>query len=330
MKKTLSVVIPAYKRPVLLDKSIDSIFNSSRNYPVEILVMDDSLGSENDWVYKKYNDRGENLRVIKNSRNLGIDANICSCIENAITDYVWLMGEDDLMRERGISAAMAVIDEGGAVPFIYANYSYITADQKKVLREKSVEISGKDIDFAIFFEKYLWSAGFIGGCIIHRNSFLATNYRDFISTYFAHVAGICLSSRGKKIAVIAEAQVCNRVGDASTFTWSADFHGVFQGWRKMLAMLRPEFGTEAYMKSYSSHVRAHGYLGFKFLASKKADGLLARSDIAMLVAGNVSFAERCRIQLVAIFIPSAACKLLRSIYADARRMKLATLNLLER
>lgn len=326
-EKLLSVAIPTYKRPILLDKCIQSIFNSAKGIPIEVLIMDDSLGSENKWVYEKYRNLGKNIRVIMNEKNLGIDANICACIENGSTDYIWLIGEDDLMREPSIDAALASIKENPDVPFIFANYSYITADQKKQFREKSIEIDSGRHTFKSFFEKNLWSAGFIGGCIIKKNPFLATRYRDFIGTYYAHVAGICLASLGKDISIQAEPMVGNRVGDASTFTWSEDSYGVFQGWRNLLLRLKEQFGNDSYVKAYQSHIEAHGYLSYKFLIAKKADGLLRPEDVQTLVSGETTAEEKRRIRMVAACIPRFACISLRKVYSSVRKLKLTNFTL---
>lgn len=323
----LSVAIPTYKRPALLDKCIESVFNSAKNIPIEVLVMDDSLGEGNEWVYEKYRMLGKNIRVISNKVNLGIDANICACIENASTDYVWLIGEDDLMKLDGINTILAVISEDSSVPFVFSNYSYITADQKKNFREKSIQTKSGKQSFKKFFENDLWSAGFIGACIINKDAFLATNYRNFIGTYYAHVAGICLASIEKDISIQAEPMVGNRVGDASTFTWSEDSYGVFQGWRNLLLRLKEQFGTESYLKAHQSHIEAHGYLSYKFLIAKKADGLLRTEDVQVLVNGETSPEEKRRIRMVANWIPRFFCRSLRKAYASVRKMKLTNFNL---
>ncbi|MPQ57138.1 glycosyltransferase [Duganella sp. FT27W] len=318
----LSVAIPTYKRPELLDKGIESIFNSAKASGIEVLVMDDSLGNGNDWVYQKHLALGRNLRVIRNPVNLGIDANICACIEHAASDYVWLFGEDDLMRLEAVDQALAAIERDAQAPFVFANYAYITADHKKIFREKSVEIRAGQMEFKEFFENYLWSAGFIGGCIIRRSNFLATRYKEFIGTYYAHVAGICLASHNKNITVIERPLVGNRVGDATTFTWSADSYGVFQGWRDLLRMLQSEFGADSFKRAFQSHIDAHGYLRLKFLLGKKADGLLTPADVQILANGDTSPEEKQRIRFVAFCVPRFFCIALRKTYASARRMNL--------
>ena len=326
-EKVLSVAIPTYKRPALLDRCIESVFNSAKNLSIEVLVMDDSLGDGNNWVYDKYRALGKNIRIIANGKNLGIDANICACIENASTDYVWLIGEDDLMKLDGIDSILAVIRADPTVPFVFSNYSYITADQKKNFREKSIQTKSGKQTFKRFFENDLWSAGFIGACVIRKNDFLATNYRDFIGTYYAHVAGICLASLGKDISIQAEPMVGNRVGDASTFTWSEDSYGVFQGWRNLLLRLKEQFGNDSYLKAHQSHIEAHGYLSYKFLIAKKADGLLRPEDVQTLVSGETTAEEKRRIRMVAACIPRFACISLRKIYSSVRKLKLTNFTL---
>lgn len=322
----LTVAIPTYKRPQLLEKCIRSVLASIGDHDVEILVCDDSIDGTNDPVYASLGDV-RRMRVVHNERNLGIDANICACLERADGEYVWLIGEDDLMRRTGVTAVLEKIDALPAVPFIYVNYSYITADQTCELRHASIEEERDEIGFELFADEHLWSAGFIGGCVIHRQQFLKTAYRDYIGTYYAHVAGITLASAGKTIGLVPSPQIGNRVGNAETFTWSSDSFGVFQGWRILLNRLRGTLGDAHYQRAYLSHIKAHGYLGYKFLIAKKADNLLTRENIRMLHAADTSERERARVRTVARFLPSGLCRLARRVYAGVRRQRLSTFSL---
>ena len=316
----LTVAIPTYKRPEFLDRCIRSILASIHSRNIEVLVMDDSMDDTNNGVLTKYMGHS-NVRAIKNKTNLGIDANICACIENAEGDYVWLIGEDDLFRPQSIERILPFLDKG--YPFVFANYSYITADQRLVLRDQSVTITSESMAFDTFYDSLLWSAGFIGGCVIHRSDFLKTDYKRFIGTYYAHVAGISLASHGRTIGLLAEPQVGNRVGDASTFTWAAESFGVFQGWRRLLEMLRPTFGDVHHARAYASHKAAHGYLNWKFLVIKRADGLLTWTHVKKLLSDDISPKERRDVLLAFLIFPRWFSKLLRATYGHFRRQSLA-------
>lgn len=323
----LTVAIPTYKRPELLEKCLASIFESIGHLDVEVLVMDDSIDQTNEEVRIRTVSTHKNLTWKHNKKNLGIDANICACLENAKGSYVWLIGEDDLMKRAGIQTALQAIDRCGAPPFIFSNYSYITADHRLTLREKSIDIEDGLIDFKEFFENYLWSAGFIGGCIFNRDAFLKTDYKSYIGTYYAHVAGLCLMAVGKQIGVISRPQVGNRVGNSATFTWSDDSFGVFQGWRVLLRRLKPFFGEVTYKRAYENHRESHGYLKLKFLITKKADGLLKPASIDQLLKGDIDESERRRVQFVAKYVPQFACKLARLLYSKLRRSSLTPFSL---
>lgn len=323
----LTVAIPTYKRPELLEKCLASIFDAIIGRDVEVLVMDDSIDLSNEEVRVRVGSAHKNLTWKHNERNLGIDANICACLENARGEYVWLIGEDDLMKLSGIETALQAIDKYGAPPFIFSNYSYVTSDHRLTLREKSIELADGLIDFTEFFENYLWSAGFIGGCIFNRDQFLKTDYKSYIGTYYAHVAGLCLMAVGKQIGVISSPQVGNRVGNSATFTWSDDSFGVFQGWRVLLRRLKPIFGEVTYQRAYENHRESHGYLKLKFLVTKKADGLLQGPSVDQLLKGDIDAAERQRVQFVRTFVPQFACKLARALYTKLRRPSLIPFSL---
>lgn len=320
----LTVAIPTYKRPEFLKRCAESVLAAARGFEVELLIMDDSVDETNSALYAGWQAL-ECVRVIRNAKNLGIDANICACIENASGEYVWLIGEDDLMRRHAIERVWPQLDKD--YPFIFANYSYITNDQQKVFRERSVDIASDSMAFDAFYDDLLWSAGFIGGCVIRRTAFLETRYKDFIGTYYAHVAGISLASKGRAIGLISEPQVGNRVGDASTFTWSSESFGVFQGWRKLLAMLRPTFGDRHHASAYRTHKEAHGYLGWKFLITKRADGLLGWRHVRQLLPDETSTMERLRALATFALIPKWLAKTMHGVYGRLRRPTLAPFSL---
>lgn len=317
--RLLTIAIPTYRRPEFLDKCLASVALAIQDTDVSVLVMDDSTDKLNDSVCRKYSF----VTHIKNSENLGIDRNICACIENSDSKYVWLLGEDDLIRTFQFKRAYSILESIDEYPFVFANYSYITPDQSRIFKIESIRVSTGEISFKDFFEKHLWSAGFIGGCIINRKHFLKTDYKSFIGTYYAHVAGICLSAQGQSIYLISNAVVGNRVGNASTFTWSDDAFGVFQGWRALLVSMKSRFGVESYKRAYQSHREAHGYLGYKFLINKKADGLLDAATVQRLISRDVTKDEIFRIRLIAEFMPRVACTFLRSFYGYIRRQRMS-------
>lgn len=323
--RLLTIAIPTFKRPEFLDKCLASIALAIADTDVSVLVMDDSLETLNDSVCLKYSF----VKHIKNSETLGIDRNICACIENSQSTYVWLIGEDDLMRATKFKRAHSILERINEYPFVFANYSYITPDQNRIFKKESIKVSTGELLFKDFFEMHLWSAGFIGGCIINRREFLKTDYKVFIGTYYSHVAGICLSSQGKSIYVIGDAVVGNRVGNASTFTWSGDAFGVFQGWRTLLTSMKSHFGVESYNRAYQSHRDAHGYLGYKFLMNKKAEGLLDPATVRRLISLDVTKNEIFRIRLIANFMPRLACAFLRSLYGYIRRKQMDPFDITE-
>lgn len=319
--RTLAVAIPTFKRPALLAKCLNSVVLSIGASPVNIHIYDDSTDDTNDHVYEEFARKNVPLTITRNPRNLGIDRNICNCLENTDAEFVWLMGEDDLMGRDSISHVLRAIDGNTGVNYIFANYSLVTSDYKHVLLERSIDVADGSMNFERFFRYYLWSAGFIGACIVRREAFLRTRYRDFLGTYYAHVAGITLAAKGNSIGTIGMPLVGNRVGDVTTFTWGSDTFGVFQGWRRMLLGLKAEMGAANVDLAWRSHKTAHGYLSWKYLIARKAEGLLTISKVRELSKDFVSDEEGTRMIFVARWIPQTFCKVLRTLYFSLRKLR---------
>jgi len=318
----LAVAIPCYKRTEWLERCLESITSAAASDRFPIYVVDDSCDGTNDAMLARFSLRHPGLQVIRNEVNLGIDRNICKCVEVAQAEYVWLLGEDDLMYPGAVPRLL----ESGLLdrqhPFVFVNYSYMSADQQYIFRERSIDVTDNcELPFAAFVSQYLWAAGFIGGCVIRRDNFVASGYRRFIGTYYAHVGGISLATLGNTVGIHGDPLIYNRVGDAATFTWSADSYGVFQGWRRLLRMLAEPFGGPLTKSAWASHKGAHGYLGLRFLIAKKADGLLHWPHLRTLCCGDVSAQEKT-LAVAAYACPQFVAKMIRDGYASLRRTRL--------
>ncbi len=232
---TLAVSIPTYKRPELLRRCLLELAPQCDENGVLIHVFDDSCSSINQHVYSEISANWACLRVILNEHNLGIDRNIDQCVGKPDAEYVWVIGEDDLVVKGAVSAVLRRLKAGPA--YIFVNYRYISNDYSTLLQVAVRDAIDSSRRADEFFADSGWATGFLGANVINRRRWQVED-QTFIGTYFNHVGKIYSQLRpDDPITVIAEPLVLNRAESLGSFTWIKDAFEVNAGFRQMLELL---------------------------------------------------------------------------------------------
>jgi glycosyltransferase involved in cell wall biosynthesis len=102
---TLTIAIPTFDRPNEILERFDEILPQIKdNHQTQLLVIDNHSCVSVDKIYtEKYGiNYSRNVKIITNSSNVGLSANVCKCFENADGDWVWLLGDDDSVKKNAI------------------------------------------------------------------------------------------------------------------------------------------------------------------------------------------------------------------------------------
>jgi abequosyltransferase len=111
-KPLLTIAIPTYNRAHCLRQSLDVLFDQLVDEPrVELIVSDNASPDETAAVVKDFVDRGLKIRYFHNATNLGADANILQCFEQARGKYVWVVGDDDVLAVNAIDVVMTCLNK---------------------------------------------------------------------------------------------------------------------------------------------------------------------------------------------------------------------------
>ena len=99
----LTIAIPTYNRNLLLRKQIEKLVPQLESY-VRILIIDNCSDQA---VYESIRDLVNNkITVIRNAVNIGADANICRCFEYCDTEWLWVLSDDDPVKEDAVSTVL--------------------------------------------------------------------------------------------------------------------------------------------------------------------------------------------------------------------------------
>ena len=150
----LSICISTYNRAEWLSVSLK---NLSRMLPnpsaeVEIVVCDNTSSDRTPDVVQPYLQRAD-FSYYRNPENVGMLGNLRVTAHHARGRYIWILGDDDLVKPGSIEKVLQVIHEHPHIALIYLNYAYTRQDDAKTvtdldqfLNESTPIVSpGKDI-----------------------------------------------------------------------------------------------------------------------------------------------------------------------------------------
>jgi glycosyltransferase involved in cell wall biosynthesis len=267
----IGVAIPTYKRPDLLARCVRSIIASGSEYSVPIYVIDDSGNDTNLKVISSLIAEYPHLHHIRNEANIGIDRNIVKSVNCCKTDFVWIIGEDDLLKPQAIKRVLDVLDHHDYA-FVYANYSYVSNDYARIIRDRRLDLSDGPMEGNHFIARYLWAIGFIGACIINKKQWVQADSEKYIGTYFAHVGVIAEAIAERSLYVIGESLTLNRAENDESSTWSSNKFDVMYGWTELLDRISIFCGENLIKALRHASEELFWHESLRFLLARRADG----------------------------------------------------------
>jgi glycosyltransferase involved in cell wall biosynthesis len=255
----LGFAIPAYRRPDLLDRALQSIVPQARALEAPIYIPDDSCDQTNVAVLEKWR-QGYPLLVHEiNQRNLGIDRNIDKAIVGCPATYVHVIGDDDVIYP-GFGARVLSIIRDEAPGHIVCSYLYLSNDYRQITGRGLIPPDAPAASLRQFLPRYGWALGFIGANVFHRERFASCGVDGF-GTYFHHIVRLTTYLEpDEPLGFVAEPLVGNRADDESTATWSGDRLNVVFGLEKaFISAMRARYSQAEIDQTVHAARRCQGY-----------------------------------------------------------------------
>ncbi len=123
----LSICVPTYNRAEHLANCLNSIVLSGVREDVQVCVSDNGSTDHTAKVIENAK-KHLNISYCKNSENIGIPRNFSNVISMAKGEFVWLLGDDDLLMPNAICEVCQLIDEHPCVDFFYINSCDLNSD----------------------------------------------------------------------------------------------------------------------------------------------------------------------------------------------------------
>jgi len=132
----LSICISTYNRA---DWLATSLKNWSRLYPeplpdVELLVCDNTSTDHTPEVVKPYLER-KDFSYHRNVRNVGMLGNLRETAHHANAEYIWILGDDDLLMPGAVERVMDTLQSHNDVALVYLNYAFTRTEDARTVTD---------------------------------------------------------------------------------------------------------------------------------------------------------------------------------------------------
>lgn len=100
--KILSICMPTYNRAAVLDGALEALEKAVKQIDsseIELVISDNCSPDNTKEIVQKYIERGMPIAYTCNKENLGINGNMEQCFKLAKAKYVWVLGDDDYIRQ---------------------------------------------------------------------------------------------------------------------------------------------------------------------------------------------------------------------------------------
>lgn len=172
--KKLGIVLPTYNRSSFAKESVDNLLpqmlrNSNR---VSLLITDNASSDDTEKMLRPYGEQYPDLiRYVRQNKNIGPHANFYFGIKNIDAEYVYLLGDDDIICDFFISKILDLIDKTPGVSLIHFNYLLGPANLKNVKLYNGVFCNSNLVKYynnaGVFIKEHLVGPSFIS-CIVFK------------------------------------------------------------------------------------------------------------------------------------------------------------------
>jgi glycosyltransferase involved in cell wall biosynthesis len=118
----LAIAIPTYNRAAILRENILLMLGEIRRFSIPVYISDDSTNNETEIVFQEIKKVYEYIYYYKNSPSLGHDKNCLRTIGLPSEDYVWYLGDSNIIKPFGIEKILNIINNND-FDFVSVNVS---------------------------------------------------------------------------------------------------------------------------------------------------------------------------------------------------------------
>lgn len=216
----LSLCIPTYNRlkylgelvPMLLPQI--AVANHAEVH-VELLISDNASTDGTDAYLKALSCPG--LCLYRNNTNIGGDHNIFACIARASGEYVWLVGDDEIVEPDGVARVLVLLSENRFSLMVLRDgrESALAEAETKVYPEYGECVRSE----MVHSKSFALSHTLISANVFRRDVFDLEYAADRLHTNYAHMYGLLKRLRSGGAVAVASGVFRTRPQRAQFARW---------------------------------------------------------------------------------------------------------------
>jgi glycosyltransferase involved in cell wall biosynthesis len=183
----LTVAIPSFNGEKHLVECLDSIIYSiSKSSEPNLVDIQLFINGSTDGTYQLIRSKYEHLKMIGLNffvENLGYDQNILRLLNNVDSEYVWLLGDDDVVSANAITEIINVITRLSPACIVLRPIMF----EKLVIESDTFLDSLEYYNSDSFFRELLWLGSAISSNIWKNENLQLAGREKFIGTNWIHV-----------------------------------------------------------------------------------------------------------------------------------------------
>lgn len=217
--KKLTIAIPTYNGERTIKRTVESILGQS--FPkdeVDVIICNNCSTDNTLQVLQPFLSE---ISLFNNESNLGGDRNFQLCVERAVSEYVWIVGDDDVLKNGSITEVLSKI-RNEKYACVFVNYSLYDIKIKQEIQERYLPLQ-QDIKangISEFLNHTNIAGNFLSSIIHHKEHFCSVDATKFYGTCFLQFAVILDYVNNDKTLIIAHPWVTN-MGDSTDREFNA-------------------------------------------------------------------------------------------------------------
>ena len=267
MNEKLAISIPTYNRPFILKENLTLMMPEIKRLDIPVYISDDSSNDDTYLIVSDLKKEYENIFYSKNEPALGHDKNCLKTLSIPNSDYIWYLGDSQIINDGGIKRILNIIESN--------SYDFLVVSSKN----RYSNIPNKEyFECNEFFCELSWHATLTGVTIYRKDILFQSNYNKYFNSNFIQL-GIILEEFIKNkngLYWINEELIYPNKNKGESY-WRDNIFKVFaEDWSTFILSLPSIYSQQNKIRVIKSHSINTRLFSLKSLILLRKSGILNR------------------------------------------------------
>ena len=177
VNKTLSFAIPTYNRAKFLDNCLKLLVPLAKKYNIQIFISDNASNDNTKEIVQKWINFYPLIFYHSNEKNIGYDRNVEIALKMSNTEYTWLLGDTNAVKEDGLDYVYKLISNNKKYDAIIVN----AIGRVKNIPEKDY------MDKNLLLSDLGWHMTLLSTYIYSKSLINYENFKKYYDSSFGHM-----------------------------------------------------------------------------------------------------------------------------------------------